>query len=249
VLAGLVAGAVSGLTLTGVAAVANELPPGIQRVVAHFSEQYLPFQVPRPAGDPLAPGSTTPGDESGSTTSGRGAAGSDKDARPQPKQAHAVSPGSAGGRPTHGHGSPSDLPASPGGSLSAGSGTAPQGNAAGQGDGTGQGGGSDSATPTGNGNGDATTGGTGTHGGGGTSTTPGQTREPHGKASGQVNGQVNGQVSGQVHGHANGEASGTGDAKAGDAKAGDQRNANGTGQATTTVRGSADVTGGDAATG
>lgn len=55
-LAGLAAAAVSGLSLTGAAAVANELPVPVQRVVAHLSEQYLPFTFPRPAGDPPAPG-------------------------------------------------------------------------------------------------------------------------------------------------------------------------------------------------
>lgn len=51
-IAGLAAAAVSGLSLTGAAAVANELPAPIQRAVAHFSEQYLPFSFPRPVGDP-----------------------------------------------------------------------------------------------------------------------------------------------------------------------------------------------------
>lgn len=52
--AGLAAAAVSGLSLTGAAAVANELPVPIQRAVAHFSEQYLPFSFPRPNDDPPA---------------------------------------------------------------------------------------------------------------------------------------------------------------------------------------------------
>jgi hypothetical protein len=54
-LGGLAAAAVTGLTLTGTAAYANELPPSVQRVVAHLSEDYLPFTFPRPAGDPPAP--------------------------------------------------------------------------------------------------------------------------------------------------------------------------------------------------
>ena len=53
-LAGLAVAAVSGLSMTGSAAVANELPVPMQRVVAHFSEQFLPFDLPRPAGDPPA---------------------------------------------------------------------------------------------------------------------------------------------------------------------------------------------------
>ena len=57
--AGLAAAAVSGLSLTGAAAVANELPVSIQRAVAHFSEQYLPFSFPRPNGDPPAGHDTT----------------------------------------------------------------------------------------------------------------------------------------------------------------------------------------------
>ena len=81
--AGLAAAAVASLTLTGVAAVANELPPGMQRAVAHFSERYLPFQVPRPAGDPPAPqqvgdgsqgtGSTGPGSDTAGGQRGHGA--------------------------------------------------------------------------------------------------------------------------------------------------------------------------------
>jgi hypothetical protein len=53
-LAGLAVAAVSALSITGAAAVANELPPPMQRAVAHFSEQYLPFSFPRPVGDPPA---------------------------------------------------------------------------------------------------------------------------------------------------------------------------------------------------
>jgi hypothetical protein len=50
--AGLAAAAVAGLSVTGAAAVANELPPSMQRAVAHFAEHYLPFSLPRPVGDP-----------------------------------------------------------------------------------------------------------------------------------------------------------------------------------------------------
>ena len=51
-----------GSALTGAAAFANELPVPMQRVVAHFSESYLPFTFPRPVGDPPADGGTvTPG--------------------------------------------------------------------------------------------------------------------------------------------------------------------------------------------
>lgn len=63
-MAGLAAAAVSGLSLTGAAAVANELPAPMQRAVAHFSEQYFPFSFPRPLGDPPVPGGpvgTVPG--------------------------------------------------------------------------------------------------------------------------------------------------------------------------------------------
>ena len=52
--AGLAAAAVAGLSVTGAAAVANELPVPAQRAVAHFSEQFLPFSFPRPVGDPPA---------------------------------------------------------------------------------------------------------------------------------------------------------------------------------------------------
>lgn len=57
--AGLAAAAVSGLSVTGAAAVANELPVPVQRAVAHFSEQFLPFSFPRPAGDRPAGRDTT----------------------------------------------------------------------------------------------------------------------------------------------------------------------------------------------
>jgi hypothetical protein len=49
--AGLAAAAVAALSVTGAAAVANELPGPLQRAVAQFSESYLPFSFPRPAGD------------------------------------------------------------------------------------------------------------------------------------------------------------------------------------------------------
>jgi hypothetical protein len=66
-LAGLAAAAtVSGLSLTGAAAVANELPAPMQRAVAHISEQHLPFSFPRPVGDPPVPGGsigTAPGQD------------------------------------------------------------------------------------------------------------------------------------------------------------------------------------------
>jgi hypothetical protein len=46
----LVAGAVAFSTVTagGLAAAANELPPGAQSIVADFSERYLPFELPQP---------------------------------------------------------------------------------------------------------------------------------------------------------------------------------------------------------
>ena len=74
-IAGLAAAAVSGLSLTGAAAVANELPAPIQRAVAHFSEQYLPFSFPRPVGDPPLPGGsagTEPGQDGAGTGSTQG---------------------------------------------------------------------------------------------------------------------------------------------------------------------------------
>ncbi len=49
---GVAAFAVAGLGLTCAAAVANELPAPLQRAVAHLSEDYLPFDFPRPVGDP-----------------------------------------------------------------------------------------------------------------------------------------------------------------------------------------------------
>lgn len=73
VAAGLAAAAVSSLTLTGVAAVANELPTGLQRTVAHFSENYLPFSLPRPAGDPPVSPSGPGADEARQRDVGAGA--------------------------------------------------------------------------------------------------------------------------------------------------------------------------------
>ena len=69
--AGLAAAAVSGLSITGAAAVANELPAPMQRAVAHFSEQYLPFSFPRPVGDPPVPGGSV------GTAPGQGGAGTE----------------------------------------------------------------------------------------------------------------------------------------------------------------------------
>ena len=66
VLAGLAAAAVAGLSVTGAAAVANELPPSMQRAVALFSENYLPFSFPRPADDAPDETSSSPA-SSGST--------------------------------------------------------------------------------------------------------------------------------------------------------------------------------------
>jgi hypothetical protein len=97
--AGLAAAAVSGLSVTGAAAVANELPAPMQRAVAHFSEQYLPFSFPRPAGDPPVPGGsvgTAPGQdgagtdpapgraETGTTRTGQGAPGGESRGRTAP---------------------------------------------------------------------------------------------------------------------------------------------------------------------
>lgn len=51
VVAGLAAAAVAGLSVTSAAAVANELPRAMQRAVARFSEDYLPFTFPQPFSD------------------------------------------------------------------------------------------------------------------------------------------------------------------------------------------------------
>ncbi len=45
---GSAAALLSSLTVTGVAAAANELPDTTQRFVAQLSERYLPFQFPQP---------------------------------------------------------------------------------------------------------------------------------------------------------------------------------------------------------
>ena len=110
-LAGLAAAAVSGLSLTGAAAVANELPTPIQRAVAHFSEQYLPFSFPRPVGDPPVPGGSVgpaPGRdgagtdpasgraETGTATTGQGAHGGESRGRTAP----VTGPTRASGSPT-----------------------------------------------------------------------------------------------------------------------------------------------------
>lgn len=47
--------AMSSLTLTGVAAAANELPEPAQRFVAQLSERYLPFQFPQPQAEGSEP--------------------------------------------------------------------------------------------------------------------------------------------------------------------------------------------------
>jgi hypothetical protein len=76
-MAGLAAAAVSGLSLTGAAAVANELPAPMQRAVAHISEQHLPFSFPRPVGDPPVPGGlvgTAPGQDGAGTDAAPGQA-------------------------------------------------------------------------------------------------------------------------------------------------------------------------------
>jgi hypothetical protein len=79
VLGGLAAAAVTGLTLTGTAAYANELPPSMQRVVAHLSEDYLPFTFPRPVGDPPAPHHASPRG-TGARSSGGATPGTDPSA-------------------------------------------------------------------------------------------------------------------------------------------------------------------------
>ncbi len=59
VVGGLAAAAVAALSVTGAAAVANELPASMQSAVARFSESYLPFSFPRPVGDPARDGTPT----------------------------------------------------------------------------------------------------------------------------------------------------------------------------------------------
>ncbi|MEO5711212.1 MAG: hypothetical protein ABIQ59_15500 [Nocardioidaceae bacterium] len=87
-LAGLAAAAVAGLSLTGAAAFANELPSPVQRAVAHFSEAYLPFDFPRPVGDAPA---VVP-DDGGISTAPGPDAGHDGDAPPAHRKA--ATPGS-----------------------------------------------------------------------------------------------------------------------------------------------------------
>ena len=89
--AGLAAAAVSALSVTGAAAVANELPVPVQRAVAHFSEQFLPFSFPRPAGDRPA------GRDATSTRPGPGRdlpSGSPADALPGTADGTSTQPGS-----------------------------------------------------------------------------------------------------------------------------------------------------------
>lgn len=112
-IAGLAAAAVSGLSLTGAAAVANELPAPIQRAVAHFSEQYLPFSFPRPVGDPPLPGgsagtepgrdgagtgSTQGGEESGTANTGPGVHSGESRGRTAPVTGPSRTSGSSTGR-------------------------------------------------------------------------------------------------------------------------------------------------------
>lgn len=56
VLVGLAVAVIVAMGITSAAAAVNELPTSMQRVVAHFSETYLPFSFPRPVGDPPATG-------------------------------------------------------------------------------------------------------------------------------------------------------------------------------------------------
>lgn len=97
-LAGLSAAAVAGLSLTGAAALANELPASLQRAVAHFSESYLPFDLPRPVGDArtVEPHAVGPVGEGTSTAPGADV-GSNGTALPtgQSGQAHGSGPGAA----------------------------------------------------------------------------------------------------------------------------------------------------------
>jgi hypothetical protein len=111
-MAGLAAAAVSGLSLTGAAAVANELPVPMQRAVAHISEQHLPFSFPRPVGDPPAPGGwvgTAPGQD-GAGQDGAGTDGTGTDAAPDQAETGTAKTGQGGhggeSRPTRTSGSP-----------------------------------------------------------------------------------------------------------------------------------------------
>ena len=102
--AGVAAAAVSGLSVTGAAAVANELPVPMQRVVAHVSEAYLPFSFPRPVDVPTgrvpaASGSEATGDDrdAGRDTIGRAGSATGHDPRPDAFGGRAQRPGDSSG--------------------------------------------------------------------------------------------------------------------------------------------------------
>jgi len=69
--------AVTGIVATGVAAAANDLPPTAQRIVAEFSDRFLPFDFPQPedragnlAGDADDGGGPTVGADDGEADAG-----------------------------------------------------------------------------------------------------------------------------------------------------------------------------------
>ena len=126
--------ALAAAVTTGAAAAANELPDPIQRMVAELSERYLPFDIPRPDGDPSRGGSTGADTQVGgagpweSGPAGSGAAGSSQGESGQAESG----PGAArpdpnvGQQPTNGHSetSPTESRDAAGDGQSA---TAPQG--------------------------------------------------------------------------------------------------------------------------
>lgn len=75
----LIAGAVAFGTVAagGLAAAANELPPGAQGLVADFSQRYLPFELPEPTEEPALDGADTVEQSQGGTEDG--AAGGDQE--------------------------------------------------------------------------------------------------------------------------------------------------------------------------
>lgn len=106
-----------GLTVTGVAAAANELPEPAQRLVATFSERYLPFEFPQPVespdrgpledGDPapiVTPTLPVPPEEGGTTVPSGPAEPSERTPEPSPQPSEAPT-----GTPTE----PSQAPSAP----------------------------------------------------------------------------------------------------------------------------------------
>jgi len=192
-IAGLAAATVAGLSITGAAAAANELPAPIQRVVAHFSESYLPFSFPRPVGDPPAPGTASSSDSGEGADVSTGTDGS-RAATTGPHE-----PQRSGTELRHESGA-SDAGISPGnpdGGAAGGTTSTDTGAETDTGSGTGQGDGQDHGQPGGT-----------DHG------------QDHGQDSGQDGDQGSGQGSGQGDGSTTGPGTGQGHAYAGQGDAG-----------------------------